>query len=105
MKTDNKLVIVTAVEQFRNDVLHLFNKAGIESFSGSEIDGYKTTPPLLMTQSWFPGERGGNESHLYFSFTDASHIDALFGLIEAFNQTLETNNPVKAIVVPIERAI
>ena len=100
-----KLVIVTAVEQFRNDVLRLFKKAGIESFSGSEIDGYKTAPPLLMTQSWFPGERGGNESHLYFSFTDEAHIDTLFALIEGFNQTLETNNPVKAIVVPIERAI
>lgn len=100
-----KLVIVTAVDQFRNDVLRLFKKAGIESFSGSEIDGYKTAAPLLMTQSWFPGERGGNESHLYFSFTDQSHIDTLFELIQAFNQTLETNNPVKAIVVPIERVI
>lgn len=100
-----KLVIVTAVDQFRNDVLRLFKKAGIESFSGSEIDGYKTASPLLMTQSWFPGERGGNESHLYFSFTDQSHIDTLFELIQAFNQTLETNNPVKAIVVPIERVI
>ena len=100
-----KLVIVTAVEAFRNDVLQLFNKAGIESFSGSEIDGYKTAPPLLMAQSWFPGARGGNESHLYFSFTDQAHIDVLFRLIEAFNQTLETNNPVKAIVVPIEQSI
>ena len=105
MNNNSKLVIVTAVEQFRSEVLRLFNKAGIESFSGSEIDGYKTAQPLLMTRSWFPGERGGNESHLYFSFTDEAHIDALFELIGAFNQTLETNNPVKAIVVPIERAI
>lgn len=105
MNKFTKLVIVTAVEEFRSEVLRLFNKAGIESFSGSEIDGYKTTPPVLMTSSWFPGEKGGNESHLYFSFTDQAHIDALFELIVAFNQTLETNNPVKAIVVPIERSI
>lgn len=105
MNKFTKLVIVTAVEEFRSDVLRLFNKAGIESFSGSEIDGYKTAPPVLMTSSWFPSERGGNESHLYFSFTDEPHIDTLFTLIEAFNQTLETNNPVKAIVVPIERSI
>lgn len=105
MKTSKKLVIVTAVEQFGKDVLQLFNKAGIESFSGSGIDGYKSTSPLLMTQSWFPGQRGGNESHMYFSFTDEEHIDTLFELIEEFNRYLETNNPVKAIVVPIERSI
>ena len=105
METNKKLVIVTAVEAFGKDVLRLFNKAGIESFSGSGIDGYKTSSPLLMTHSWFPGERSGNESHLYFSFTDETHIDSLFSLISNFNKTLETNNPVKAIVVPIERWI
>lgn len=100
-----KLVIVTAVEEFKMEVQRLFKKAGIENFSGSEIDGYKTAAPLLMTRSWFPGEKGGNESSLFFSFTEADRIDSLFGLIEAFNATLETNNPIKAVVVPIERHI
>ncbi|MCO5725400.1 hypothetical protein [Robiginitalea marina] len=100
-----KLVIVTAVEQFKGDVLRLFKQAGIESFSGSEIDGYKTAPSLMMARSWFPGERGGNESSLFFSFTDQGHIEGLFGLIRAFNATLETNNPIKAVVVPIEQSI
>ena len=35
-----KLVIVTAVEQFENDVLKLFKKADIKNFSSSDIDGY-----------------------------------------------------------------
>ena len=100
-----KLVIVTAVEEFKKEVQRLFKKAGIENFSGSEIDGYKTVAPLLMTQSWFPSEKGGNESSLFFSFTEEDRIDTLFELIEAFNTHLETNNPVKAIVVPIERHI
>ena len=33
-----KLVIVTAVEQFREDVLKLFKNAKIENFSSSDID-------------------------------------------------------------------
>ncbi|MDG1573351.1 hypothetical protein OZ410_13560 [Robiginitalea sp. M366] len=100
-----KLLIVTVVDQFKSEVLALFKKAGIESFSGSEIDGYKSLPPLMMTQSWFPGEKGGNESRMFFSFTDADHIDTLFGLMEEFNAHLETNNPIKAVVVPIERSL
>ena len=63
-----KLIIVTAVEQFQKDVLKLFKKAQIESFSSSEIDGYKDATSLLMTSSWFPSEKGGNESSLFFSF-------------------------------------
>ena len=99
-----KLLIVTVVEEYRKEVLGLFKKAGIENFSGSEIDGYKMAAPLMI-QSWFPGEKGGNESRMFFSFTEEAHIDTLFGLLEGFNQNLETNNPVKAIVVPIERAM
>jgi hypothetical protein len=100
-----KLLIVTIVEEFQKDILKLFRKAEIESFSSSEIDGYKNQNPLMVTSSWFPGEKGGTESNLFFSFTDDEKIDALFPLIEAYNQKLESPNPVKAIVVPIERSI
>ena len=60
-----KLLIVTAVAQFRDQVHELFKKANIESFSGSGIDGYKSSPALLKTSSWFPGEVGGVESQLF----------------------------------------
>ncbi|PTL99801.1 MAG: hypothetical protein DA407_16520 [Bacteroidetes bacterium] len=100
-----KLVIVTAVEQFQKDVLKLFKKANIENFSSSDIDGYKNGPSLLMASNWFSGEKGGNESILFFSFTDDEHIDNLFNLIKEFNENLETNNPLKAVVVPIEKFI
>jgi len=100
-----KLVIVTAVEEFQKDVLKLFKNAKIENFSSSDIDGYKSAASLLMTSSWFPSVKGGNESSLFFSFTEDSKIDALFRLIKEFNNNLETNNPIKAIVVPIEKFI
>ncbi|MAX70607.1 MAG: hypothetical protein CMC76_05820 [Flavobacteriaceae bacterium] len=100
-----KLVIVTAVEEFEKDVLKLFKQAGIESFSSSEIDGYKNAPTLLATSSWFPNVKGGNESRMFFSFTDDKHIDTLFEMISEFNKNLETNNPMKAVVLPIEKYI
>jgi hypothetical protein len=100
-----KLVIVTVVEEFHKDVVKLFKKAGIESFSESDIDGYKNGSSLLMASNWFSGTKGGNESNMFFSFTEEEHIDALFNLIKEFNSQLETNNPIKAIVVPIEKFI
>jgi hypothetical protein len=100
-----KLVIVTVVEEFHKDVIKLFKKAGIESFSESDIDGYKNGSSLLMASNWFSGPKGGNESNMFFSFTEEEHIDALFNLIKDFNTNLETNNPIKAVVVPIEKFI
>jgi len=100
-----KLVIVTAIEQYQNDVLKLFKKADIENFSSSEIDGHKNSASLLMASNWFSVEKGGNESSMFFSFTDDEHIDALFEAIKEFNQNLESNNPIKSVVVPIEKYI
>ena len=100
-----KLVIVTAVKQFQKDILQLFKKAHIENFSSTEIDGYKNASSLFMASNWFSAEKNGNESSMFFSFTEDENIDALFTLIKKFNTNLETNNPIKAIVVPIEKSI
>lgn len=100
-----KLVIVTAVEEFQNDVLKLFKDANIESFSTSDIDGYKSTPNLLATSSWFPSVKGGSESHMFFSFTEEEQIERLFHLIAEFNSGIETNNPIRGVVLPIEKYI
>jgi hypothetical protein len=100
-----KLLIVTAVEQYHKETLRLLKKAKIESFSGSEIDGYKSVESLMMTNSWFPSNTGGTESSMFFSFTENEKVDVLFKLIEEFNENLETNNPIRAVVVPIEKFI
>ena len=100
-----KLLIVTVVEEFEKEILRLFKKANIESFSSSDIDGYKNHTSMVRTASWFPSEKGGVESSLFFSFTEDENIDMLFELIKTFNQNLETNNPIKAVVVPIEKFI
>lgn len=100
-----KLVIVTAVEEFNKAIQKLFKEAEIENFSSSEIDGYKTMPAVFKAANWVTGERSGAESNMFFSFTDPEKIDRLFTLITRFNATIETNNPIRAIVVPIEKFI
>lgn len=100
-----KLLIVTVVEEFEKDIIRLFKEANIDSFSEGHIDGYKNTTSMVRSASWFPSEKGGVESSLFFSFTEESNIELLFNLIKEFNQHIETNNPIKAIVVPIERSI
>lgn len=97
-----KLLIVTALHEYQKPVLKLFKQADIEAFSSSEIDGYRNINSLVATQSWFPGEKGGNESLMFFSFTEEEKIREFFTITKEFNAGLNTNNPVRAIVLPIE---
>ncbi|KJJ39047.1 hypothetical protein [Aequorivita vladivostokensis] len=101
-----KLLIVTVVDEFQKDVLRLFKQANIESFSGSDIEGYKNgTSSFMMNASWFPSQKSGADSSMFFSFTEDKKIDLFFELVKKFNENLETNNPMHAVVVPIERSI
>lgn len=100
-----KLVIVTAVVAFQKDVLKLFKNSGIEAFSTSEIDGYKTNSSIIAAQRWFPTEKGGSDSIMFFSFTQDEKIEPLFELIKLYNLSLKTDNPVRAAVIAIEHFI
>jgi hypothetical protein len=100
-----KLVIVTAVSEFRDAVKKLFGKAGIERFSGSDIEGFSQVASVAAQSGWFHGSSLGADSELYFSFTEADKIELLFQQIEQFNTKLETNNPIRAAVLPIEKFI
>lgn len=100
-----KLLIVTVVDEYQKEVLLLFKKANIESYSGSSIEGFKNASSFRMNSSWFPSEKGGAESSMFFSFTEDEKIDLFFTLVLQFNENIETNNPIHAVVVPIERSI
>ncbi|WP_178988674.1 hypothetical protein [Winogradskyella schleiferi] len=100
-----KLVIVTVVDYYKKDVIKLFKQAQINNFSESDIEGFKTSASVIQSSNWFASENSGADSELFFSFTEDENIDALFKLIKEFNTNLETNNPVRAIVVPIEKFI
>ena len=42
---------------------------------------------------------------MFLSLTDDEHITILLSFLKELNTKLETNNPIKAVVVPIERCI
>ncbi|PID70940.1 MAG: hypothetical protein CR985_02320 [Flavobacteriales bacterium] len=100
-----KLVILTVVDEFEKQIIELLKEAGIENYSESQIDGYKNSTSVLESSNWFSGEIGGVKSRMFFSFNTSDKIDKLCERVEEFNQNLETNNPVRLVVVPIEKFI
>jgi len=100
-----KLLIVTAVSEFRPDAMKLFKKANVQAFSSSDIEGYENLTSVIVTQSWFPIQSGAKESLLLFSFTEEDKIDILFELIKKFNDNPKITNPIRAAVLPIKQFI
>lgn len=100
-----KLLIVTVVREHEKSVLQLLKEAKIERFSGSGIEGFKDAASFMMSSSWFPSQKSGAASSMFFAFTKEEKIDSFFALAEEFNENVETNNPIHAAVVPIERSM
>ncbi|WGH75182.1 hypothetical protein P8625_14065 [Tenacibaculum tangerinum] len=100
-----KLLIITVVEGLQNEVIQLLKEAGINNFSASDIEGFRNSFPVVSVNDWFSGNERATSSYMYFSFTEPEKIEVFFKLVTKFNTNLETNNPIRAIVVPVEKHI
>lgn len=99
-----KMVIITCVSDYEQDIMKILEKAEVNAFSAFSIDGYRNDKNELDFQSWFPSTKLGSESLMFFSFDTSDKIKNLFQLLKDYNSNLESN-PVKAAVMPIEESM
>ena len=106
-KTSNKmkLLLITSVSEFEKEVCKLFKKAEILVYSTSDIQGQKFFVSKSIQDNWFSAQRDSHDSKLYFSFTTEDKIDIIFKSVEEFNAEKSKSNPIKAIVLDIEKYI
>ena len=97
-----KLLIITLLEQHRKEVLSIFEEAGINAFSSSSIEGHKFSN---SPDDFFYAESEIKKSLMFFSFTKEEKITPFFKLVTAFNHKAQTHNPLRVVVLPVERAL
>ena len=100
-----KLLIITAVKTYEKQAVSLFKKAQIPAFSHADIKGFKTPEQQDLTDNWFSSSVDHVRSVLFFSFSESDKIDALLKELEDLNRELTSDNPLRAIVLPIEKII
>ena len=100
-----KLLIVTAVKAFEKEALKLFKTAKINAFSSGDINGFKTDDHENLIDNWFSSTTDKVQSVLFFTFEEQNKIDVLLDELGHFNKGLGSDNPLKAIVLPIERFV
>jgi hypothetical protein len=98
-----KLLVITAVKSYEKQAVKLFKKAGILAFSNTDINGFKTLDQEDLIDNWFSNSTENVKSILFFTFAEEHKIDLLLKELEVLNMTVESGNPLRAIVLHIEK--
>ena len=100
-----KLLMITSIKEFENDICKLFKNSKIEVYSTYDIQGNKLQKPINIQDNWFSSHRDTFDSKMFFTFTSEELIDDLLNEVKTYNEKKASNNPVKAIVMNIEKHI
>ncbi|MGI9533230.1 hypothetical protein [Lutimonas sp.] len=98
-----KLLIITAVKSYEKQALQLFKEAGILAFSHADINGFKAMNEENLIDNWFSNAAENIKSVLFFTFTEEKKIDSLLEELNQVNKNIKSDNPLKAIVLAIEK--
>ena len=98
-----KLLIVTAVKSYEKEAVKLFKQAGILAFSNTDINGFRALDQEDLIDNWFSSSTQNVKSVLFFTFAEEEKIDLLLKELEILNTRIESENPLRAIVLNIEK--
>lgn len=99
-----KLLLITAVKEFENEIKQLLKKAGVPSFSYQNAKGFKNSSNEAVESNWFGSEMNETDSLLFYAFTAKDKVDTLFELVAAFNQEQESLSHIHIAVLNIEKS-
>lgn len=99
-----KFFIVTCLKEYQDDVYRIFKKANIHVFSATDVTGFKDDQKPDLLEDWFASGDEKFDSLFIFSFTADEHAIHAMDLIKDYNKEHETDFPVRAFIVPVEKA-
>ncbi len=87
----------------RKIMTNIFHIIAIKAFSNAEINGFKSDDHENLIDNWFSSSSEKVKSVLFFTFAEEDRIDSFLEGLEVFNQNIKSDNPIRAIVLNIEK--
>ncbi|HVM89044.1 MAG TPA: hypothetical protein VMT76_12715 [Puia sp.] len=100
-----KLLIVTCIKDYQENVQKIFKTIEIEVFSSVDITGFKGSNAINLLEEWFAAGDEKFDSTMFFSFTDDEQVTKAVKIIKEFNQKEASNFPVRAFILPVDSYI
>ena len=99
-----KLLIITAVIDFENEIKQMLKKAHVKTFTYKEVRGFTDLSEEAIESNWFATDMNETESILFYAFVKKENIDQLFDLVKEFNAKQETKSNIHVAVLNIEKS-
>ncbi|CAM4437869.1 hypothetical protein [Flavobacterium terrigena] len=99
-----KLLIITSISEFENEIKQMLVKANVKNFSYKEVMGYHNTSNEAIGDNWFATEMNENESMLFYAFVPSENVEMIFNAINEFNGKQETLSKIHVATVNIENS-
>lgn len=98
-----KLLIVTCLKEYQNDVLKIFKQAQITACSMADVTGFKNDQAEDLLDDWFASGDEKFDSQVLFSFTNNKNAEEALELVTVYNKKNETAFPLRAFIVLVEK--
>jgi nitrogen regulatory protein PII len=99
-----KLLLITAVKEFENEMKQLLKKASVQSFSYQNVKGFKNNSGETIESNWFASEMNETDSILFYAFAEKEKVEDLFELVADFNKEQESLSHIHIAVLNIEKS-
>ena len=100
-----KLLIVTCLKEYLADIARIFKQSNIDVFSTNEITGHRNSAPANLLEDWFASGGEDADSMMAFTLTPSANAEKSIELIRIYNETLRVDFPVRAFIMPVEKAV
>ncbi|WP_457616064.1 hypothetical protein [Lutibacter sp.] len=100
-----KLLIITAVKQFKKEIKNVLKKADVKVYTYKDVIGYRDASELLVQENWFANEMNEGESVFFYAIVKKENVDLVFDLVNSFNEKQESLSKIHVAVLNIEKSI
>lgn len=98
-----KLIVITGALFFDEEIAKILDKSDVAIYSRTNISGHKKKGEVNLSENWFAGGNGYQESVMFFAFTDPAIVDKVLAAVDNFNGTLDSESPLRAFVLGVEK--
>lgn len=99
-----KLLLITAIEEFENEIKQILKHSGVKSFSMQPVKGYKNDSKNKH-ENWFGTDDVPIDSLLFMVFVNQESTEELYNKIEIFNKNQESLSRIHLAILTIDQSI
>ncbi len=99
-----KILTITAVEAYAQDIIGVLEKNEVESFTYQEVIGYRDSTKDNISDNWYAAEFNKTPSVLFYVFLQEKLVENITNAINIFNDNNKVISKIHWNLLSVERS-